>query len=274
VSNATTDDEAIDTASSGTQGADIGARHEPTGDDIMTDYVAYARVSTQAQGTSGLGLEAQEATIRGHLSATDRLLLPVMVEVESGTKRNRPVLRQALDRCRLMGATLLVAKLDRLARNAAFMDEIMSAKVPVEFCDLPETKGATGKFILGVMAKVAELEAGLIGERTKAALGAAKARGVKLGGDRGHRHTTDEAQRYGAEGAAKVKHAADTAAARARAMIADVSAKLEAPSLQAVARALNEAGARSPRGGAWTATAVRRALARPEGRGLDCHGGS
>lgn len=212
-----------------------------------------------------MGLEAQEATIRGRLGAGDKLLTPIMVEVESGTRRDRPVLRKALDRCRMMGATLLVAKLDRLARDSAFVKVVMQSGTPVEFCDLPASQGATGAFILGIMAEVAQLEAGLIGERTKAALTAAKARGKVLGGDRGHRHSADDARAYGAAGGAKRRDAADRAALAAADMIAEARTKRPGASLGAIARELNEAGAVTPRGGTWTATAVKRALARIEG---------
>jgi len=228
----------------------------------MTAYVGYARVSTAQQGTSGLGLEAQEVTIRAFLKPEDKLLLPIMVEVESGRKQERPVLRKALDRCRVMGATLLVAKLDRLARNRAFVGEVMRSGVQVVFCDLPASQGATGRFLLGVMAEVAELEAGLISERTKAALGAARARGVRLGGDRGHRHTGTEARRFGAAGGAKRREAADTAARAAMGMIEEVQVRMPGASLNTIAQALNAQGAQGARGGAWTATAVRRVLLR------------
>ena len=96
-----------------------------------------------------------------------------------------------------MGATLLVAKLDRLARNRAFVGEVLRSGIPVEFCDLSASQSATGAFILGIMAEVAQLEAGLIGERTKAALVAAKARGTTLGGDRGYRHDARQAKALG-----------------------------------------------------------------------------
>jgi DNA invertase Pin-like site-specific DNA recombinase len=105
-----------------------------------------------------------------------------MVEVESGWKSDRPVLQAALNRCRLIGATLLVAKLDCLARNRAFIGTILASRVLVGFCDLPAIKGATGTFLLGIMAKVAKLEAGLISKRTKAALVAST---KTLGGYRG-----------------------------------------------------------------------------------------
>ncbi len=235
----------------------------------MTAYVGYCRVSTAGQGRSGLGLAAQQATIERHLRADDKLLVPIMVEVESGRRCDRPVLRKALDRCRIMGAALLVAKLDRLARDAGFVRALMASGVPVEFCDLPASKGATGAFLLGIMAEVAQLEAGLISERTKAALAASKARGVALGGDRGHRHTAEAAKRFGEAGGARRREAANVAALSAADLIGEVYAKLGAgASLNAAARELNEVGARTPRGGAWTATAVKRALARIEAEGV------
>ena len=219
----------------------------------MTNYVGYARVSTEGQGRSGLGLEAQEATIRNHMRDGDRLLQPVMVEVESGRKADRPVLIEALARCRLIGATLLVAKLDRLARNRAFVGTVMASGVPVEFCDVPASKGATGAFILGIMAEVAQLEAGLISERTKAALQAAKARGTKLGGFRGRKVD-------GALGADANRSKADAFASRVAPTITKL--RQEGMSLNAIAKALTEQGVVTDREGNWTATAVRRVLAR------------
>jgi DNA invertase Pin-like site-specific DNA recombinase len=219
----------------------------------MTNYIGYARVSTEGQGRSGLGLEAQETTIRAHLRDGDTLLQPIMVEVESGRKDARPVLAAALARCRLVGGTLLVAKLDRLARNRAFVGTIMASGVPVEFCDVPASKGATGAFILGIMAEVAQLEAGLISERTRAALQAAKARGVRLGGYRGK--PVD-----GRLGAAAVAAKADTFAARVLPVATEM--RQAGMSLDTIARNLTEQGIVTPRGGAWTATGVRRILGR------------
>jgi DNA invertase Pin-like site-specific DNA recombinase len=228
----------------------------------MTRYIGYARVSTEGQGKSGLGLEAQIATIKRHVRDDDTLRMPIMQEIESGKRNDRPVLRAALDRCRVMGATLLVAKLDRLARNRAFIGTIIQSGVPVVFCDLPASKGATGTFLLGIMAEVAELEAGLISERTKAALAAAKANGRTLGGDRGHRHAPEDARRYGAAAGVKLAERADVAAQCAASLIAEVKAEKPGASLHAIANAMNARGAKSPRGGSWTATAVSRALAR------------
>ena len=230
----------------------------------MTAYIAYLRVSTDRQGVNGLGLKAQETTIRRHIrEGEDRLILPAMVETESGRKNDRPVLRQALSRCRVMGATLIVAKLDRLARDAAFVGTVRRAGVPVEFCDVPASKGATGEFILGVLAGVAQLEAELIAERTRAALAQVKQRGVKLGGDRGYRHTADEARTFGAQGGQRRAEMADAAAIAASGLLAEIKERLgAAASLNAIAREMDAIGARTPRGGSWTATAVKRALER------------
>lgn len=219
----------------------------------MAKYIGYVRVSTERQGQSGLGLEAQEAAIRNHMQDGDKLLEPIMVEIESGRKSDRPVLAKALARCRLKGATLIIAKLDRLARNRAFVDTVLSSGVPVDFCDVPKIPGATGAFTLGMLAQVAELEAGLISERTKAALQAAKARGQRLGGFRGHKVD-------GSLGGAANRQKADARAAE----VAPVAAELRASgmSLDAIAKALTEQGIVTPRGGVWTATAVRRTLGR------------
>lgn len=226
-------------------------------------FVAYARVSTARQGRSGLGLEAQEVAIRAFLRPEDRLLMPIYVEVESGKKAARPKLAEALERCRRTGATLLVAKLDRLSRNVPFLRAILDGGVDVGFCDLPHVPpGAMGRFLLTQMAAVAELEAGLTSERTKAALAAAKARGVKLGGDRGYRPPAPPDPK-----------AAAAASGEARQRVADHAAHALAPaiaelrrdgvaSLGGLAAALTARGLMSPRGVPWTATGVRRVLAR------------
>ena len=223
----------------------------PAPEHAMTGYVGYARVSTTKQGNSGLGLEAQEAAIRRHLREGDELLAPLMVEVESGRKDDRPVLKAALARCRLVGATLLVSKLDRLARNRA----VMGSGVPVGFCDLPAIQGATGTFLFGIMAEVAQLEAGLIGERTRAALAASRARGKRLGGYRGG-PVPDSALSV-----ARRQGTAEAFAGRVAPMAREM--RQAGRSLGAIAAELAAQGVRTPRGGtAWTATAVQRVLAR------------
>jgi DNA invertase Pin-like site-specific DNA recombinase len=149
-------------------------------------YVAYYRVSTDRQGKSGLGLEAQKDAVQARLNGGRWQIVDEFTEVESGKRASRPQLDAAIAACKKHKARLLVAKLDRLSRNVAFLLKLIDSGVDVLFADLPELNGAMGKFVLITMANVAKLEAGLVSERTKAALKAAKARGVKLG-------------RYGAE---------------------------------------------------------------------------
>ncbi len=223
-------------------------------------FVAYLRVSTDKQGRSGLGLEAQEAAIRAFLQAGDRLLEPPYIEVESGRNADRPKLREALARCRKTGATLLIAKLDRLARSVRFISALMEEGVPFVAADMPSAT----PFMLHVYAAVAEEEARAISRRTKAALAAVKARGVKLGGDRGYRPTTAPDWRKGvvASVAARTREA-DHTAHRLAGVLEEVRATLgDKASLRAVAEALTARGIPTPRGAAWTATGVRRALAR------------
>lgn len=143
-------------------------------------FVSYLRVSTARQGRSGLGLEAQRAAVASYLNGGRWELIEEIVEVESGKKNDRPALARALASCRLHGAKLVVAKLDRLSRDAAFLLTLQAGKVPFVACDMPDANEMT----VGVMALVAQHERKAISERTKAALAAAKARGTLLGGRR------------------------------------------------------------------------------------------
>ena len=140
-------------------------------------YVAYLRVSTQKQGYSGLGLEAQREIIHNYL----REIKPIFeyVEVESGRKtdKGRPKLKEALSQCRTHGAKLIVAKLDRLARNVSFLSALLESDVEIVFCDFPQAN----KMVLHILASISQYEAELISTRTKQALAAKKARGCKLG---------------------------------------------------------------------------------------------
>lgn len=221
-------------------------------------FVAYARVSTAKQGQSGLGLEAQEATIQAFLRPGDRLLLPTFVEVESGKKTDRPELEKALERCRVTGATLLIAKLDRLARDVHFISGLMKRGVPFLAADFPDTD----PFMLHIRASVAEDEARRISSRTKAALAAAKARGKALGGIRPGQRLPDQSDVERGRAASietrtlKANHAASLVAGR----VADL--QRQGASLGGIAKALQEEGIPTPRGGTWTATAVRRVLLR------------
>lgn len=223
-------------------------------------FVAYARVSTQQQGRSGLGLEAQEAAIRAFLRPEDRLLAPIFVEVESGRRTDRPELAKAIARCRATGATLLIAKLDRLSRDAHFLLGLSKAGVEFVAADMPHANRLT----VGIMALVAEEEARAISARTKAALAAAKARGVKLGAPKGTRPAaTPESVRSGAKASAEARSMAADHRAHAVLPVVEELRAAGASSLHQLAAGLNERGIPTPRGnGAWTATAIRRVLLR------------
>ena len=140
-------------------------------------YVTYYRVSTDKQGRSGLGLDAQRDAVSQFLAARAATVVAEFVEVESGSKDDRPKLLAALAACQRTRATLLIAKLDRLARSVSFVAGLMDGDVDFVAVDMPHAS----RFVLHIMAAVAEHERQIIGERTKAALAAAKARGVRLG---------------------------------------------------------------------------------------------
>jgi DNA invertase Pin-like site-specific DNA recombinase len=222
-------------------------------------FVSYLRVSTDKQGRSGLGLEAQRETVASFLNGGNWQLVDEFVEVESGRASDRPELDKALARCRVMGATLIVANVSRLTRNPDFMTRLVEAGVDVRFCDLPKIEGPAGKFMLRQMLAVAELEAGLISERTKKALAAAKARGVKLGGDRGNLPAVGDKGRT-----VSLAKRQDKAARRATDLV-PIIAELKASgaaSLGQIAAGLNARGIRTPRGGEWSAVQVKRVLDR------------
>lgn len=226
----------------------------------MQTFIAYYRVSTERQGRSGLGLEAQREAAQRHVQREGGQILAEFIEVESGTLDRRPTLEKALQAARAHGATLIVAKLDRLARSARFLLSVVegAGEGGVVFCDLPSIPaGPVGKFILTQMAAVAELEAGLISQRTKAALQAAKARGVKLGNPRlraGDREAALKASQ-------KAQEAALERAASIRPYVEQARAA-GATSLAQIARALEARGIRTPRGKAnWSAAQVSRLIA-------------
>lgn len=138
-------------------------------------YIQYLRVSTQKQNYSGLGLEAQREIIHNYLRETTPIA--EYVEVESGRKTDRPKLKEALKQCRKEGATLVVAKLDRLARNVSFLSSLLESDVDILFCDFPQAN----KMVIHILAAISQYEAELIATRTRQALQAKKARGAKLG---------------------------------------------------------------------------------------------
>jgi DNA invertase Pin-like site-specific DNA recombinase len=144
--------------------------------------IAYYRVSTDKQGRSGLGLDAQKAAVTHYVTTTRAKLAASFSEIESGKRIDRPQLLAALAACRLHRATLVIAKLDRLARNAAFLLNLRDSGVEFVACDMPDANRLT----VGIMALMAEYEREMISQRTKAALASAKARGTRLGGFRGY----------------------------------------------------------------------------------------
>ena len=221
----------------------------------MSSCIAYLRVSTSKQGQSGLGLEAQEATVARFLRDGDALLR-TYVEVESGKGNDRPQLSAALAECKRTGATLLVAKLDRLSRNLHFISGLMEAGVSFVACDMPNAR----EFELHIHAALAQHERSLISERTRAALHAAKARGVALGGFRG-RHLTDEERAIGRSRAAAKRRSALRERARTLLPIVTEVCGAGAKSLRQIAAALNARGLSAPHGGYWQAAQVKRLLA-------------
>lgn len=221
-------------------------------------FVAYYRVSTRRQGKSGLGLEAQREAVARYLNGGDWQIVAEFTEVESGRRSDRPELDRALTAARLHRAPLVVAKVDRLTRSVAFLSKLLEAGVDVRFADLPAIEGPTGRFMLQQLVAVAELEAGFISDRTKKALAAAKARGKKLGGNRGV--VLSKAAR---------KAGREIQAARANARAADLApilGELRAAgttSYRALARALTKRGIPTSRGQImWTATQVARVVER------------
>ena len=148
-----------------------------SGSEHTGKYVAYYRVSTTRQGQSGLGLEAQQEIVKRFLNDGDWKMTAEFIEVESGTKNDRPELNRAIEKCQQTGATLIVAKLDRLSRNAAFLMTMRDSGIDFVVADMPDAN----KMTIGLMAVVAEYERDQTAERTRRALAAKKARGEKLG---------------------------------------------------------------------------------------------
>jgi DNA invertase Pin-like site-specific DNA recombinase len=210
-------------------------------------FVSYLRVSTQRQGQSGLGLEAQRAAVEACLNGGDWTLVEEHVEVESGKRDdNRPALARAFDACRVFNAKLVIAKLDRLSRDAHFLLGLQKAGVEFIAVDMPHANRLT----VGIMALVAEQEREAISQRTKAALAAAKARGTRLGKPKGTPVQGAEVGRV--RGAAANAANAKAFAERMRPVLDKVSGL----SANAAAQELDRRGYATARGGAWSATQV------------------
>jgi DNA invertase Pin-like site-specific DNA recombinase len=217
-------------------------------------YVTYYRVSTARQGRSGLGLDAQKKAVDDYLRKNARVL-GSYTEIESGKNNNRPELQKALAHCRNTGATLVIAKLDRLSRDAHFLLGLKKAEVDFVAADMPDANRLT----VGIMALVAEQEREAISKRTREALQAAKRRGVKLGNPNGAK-ALRRAGKGNKAAVAVIRKKADELAKR----LGPVVASSDGKSLRQIAAELNEAGIETARGGRWYASSVRSLLERVE----------
>jgi len=219
--------------------------------------VGYFRVSTAKQGASGLGLDAQRAAVETFCASRGwELIAPPFVEVESGKREDRPELEKALERARLTGATLVVAKLDRLSRDLHFLTKLQKDGARFVAVDMPEANELT----VHIMAAVAQAERKAISRRTVEALAAAKARGVRLGNPNGA-----AAFRRAGKGTTAAIDAITAEADRRAQGLRQTVRQLQAEgvtSLGALAAALNAQGIVTPRGGRWHASSVRNLMAR------------
>lgn len=224
----------------------------------MAGIIAYKRVSTKGQGESGLGLEAQRAAVEGYARQTGEKVLAWYVEVESGKLSDRPELARALAHARRSKATLVVAKLDRLARNVTFLATMMDSTVPFIACDNPHANRLT----LHILAAVAEAEAVAISQRTKAALAAYKARGGKLGAELPQcRNLTLEAVAKGRQRSAEAR-AKEAAEEYADLLPVMKDMRTAGLTLKAIADRLTADGHTTRRGLPWNPVQVARVLDR------------
>ena len=216
---------------------------------MIRPIIAYIRVSTQKQGQSGLGLQGQQAAIERFCAVEGYLVAKIFTEIETAKGADaldrRPQLKSALRQASAYKCPIVVAKLDRLSRDVAFISGLMAQGVPFIVTEIPNAD----PFMLHIYAAVAEQERTKISERTKAALAAAKARGVKLGNPHGPTPFSAEMQR---QGVAALRQQAD---ARAQ-QLSEIFAEYAGESANATARALNDRGLPSGRGGKWTARSV------------------
>jgi DNA invertase Pin-like site-specific DNA recombinase len=220
-------------------------------------FISYLRVSTDKQGRSGLGVAAQRQAVATRV-AGGRLLAEYL-EIESGPKNDRPQLAAALAHARATGATLIIAKLDRLSRSVYFISSLMAAGVDFLACDLP----MADKLTIHVLAAVAEHEREMISARTKAAMAAAKARGVRFGNPYGAR-----ALRAAGKGNAAANAAQQANVAAWRARIRPIVTALRANgeiSARQIALELERRGFLTPRGGRWREKTVRAIIGRSAG---------
>lgn len=221
--------------------------------DVMKSYIAYYRVSTDRQGRSGLGLNAQRNAVAGYLSGRGHLLAE-FTEIESGQRKDRPQLTAALNACRQHRSTLVIARLDRLARNVHFISGLMESNADFVACDMPEASRLT----IHILAAVAEHEREIISQRTKEALREAKARGIRLGNPYAINvvHLAHQANR----------EQAHTFAAPLLLLV--YSMRQQGMTLQAIANEMNQRRISTARGGSWHPQTIQNLLARAEAIGL------
>jgi DNA invertase Pin-like site-specific DNA recombinase len=212
-------------------------------------FVAYYRVSTTKQGVNGLGMEAQKDAVRNFLNGGNWKLLAEFAEVESGKRNNREELLKAIALCRKEKATLLIAKLDRLARNAAFLLNLRDSGIDFIAVDMP----SADKFTVGIMALVAEKERDMISQRTKDGLAVARKRGIKLGNPRPMKAVK--------RAVAANKERADAYAVNLAGVIREIQ-NAHVASLRGVAQCLNARGFKTPNGKEFAAQSVKNILGR------------
>lgn len=217
----------------------------------MKDHsvVTYYRVSTQRQGISGLGLEAQRHSVEQHLSARPHEIIAEFIEIESGRKNDRPKLAEAIELCRKKKATLVIAKFDRLSRSVHFISGLIESGIEFTAADNPHAN----KMMVQLLAVFAEHEREQISKRTKEALAAAKARGVKLG--------AKDIKALSELGNKSIKAAADEFAEKLRPTIVGFRSR-GIESAAAIGEELNQRSVASTKGGSWSPTTVRRLLKR------------
>lgn len=216
-------------------------------------YVAYYRVSTQKQGKSGLGLEAQRKMVTDFVAVNGGEIVREFTEIESGKCADRPELNKAMKYASLVGGRLLVGKLDRLSRDLHFILSLQKSNIDFQVADLP----GCDSFTIHIYGALAQRERELIASRTKAGLAAAKSRGVKLGTNNLKPELIHEAS---AKGVHARRQNADNFAARVYPVIGAMLA--QGRSLRGIAEELDRLGVQTARGGAWTATTVRNAFDR------------
>ena len=224
----------------------------------MQKVVCYYRVSTKGQQESGLGIDAQIEAVQKYVASVCSVIVKTFKETESGRLNARPELAQALHYAKVTGSVLVIAKLDRLSRNAAFLLNLRDSGVNFVAADMPHANTLT----IGVMALVAQQEAEAISKRTKEALQAAKRRGQVLGNPNGAA-ALHRAAKGNSAAVSAIKASADSHAADLKPVIESLHAE-GVTSLGSIAAALNERSMRTPRGGSWHKTSVKNLLTRLE----------